>query len=473
MAELKKRPWLVSAGIAAISAGLLSLVLAPMVRADNKDTVRQLSLFANAFDQISNNYVDEVDQKALIEAAIQGMLQSLDPHSGFFTVDAFEDFTDELEGTFGGIGIQITMEDGVVLIIAPIDGTPGSEAGLKPQDLITNINGEPVRGKTLEEAVSLMRGPIGTDVTLTILRRRSDEVFDVTVKRGIIPEQSVRSFFLNENIGYIDLFNFTETTLENLERELSQLHQEADAPLIGYVLDLRGNPGGVLSAAVGVADAFLDRGEIVSTRGKTGTDNRSVFAKPGKLVDDLPIVVLINAGSASASEIVAGALQDHSRAILIGTRSFGKGSVQSLIPLAENTGMRLTTALYFTPSGRSIQAVGIQPDIEIAFDEYEARDLAGNVIREDYYENEITIADANDESKQDQHLSHIPTLVAAEFARKASTDDKLIDIQLRAAVAYLKDLAGEDYDPVADLSIMDARPDADAATDDPDAEAEE
>lgn len=461
MATLKRRPWLTTAGIALISALVTSLALSPLVRADDKNTVRQLTLFANAFDQITANYVDEVDEKALVEAAIQGMLQSLDPHSGFFTVDAFEDVTEEMQGTFGGIGIQISMEDGAVLVIAPIEGTPGAKAGLKPQDLITNIDGDPVQGKTLQQAVDQMRGPIGTDVTLTVLRRRTGEVFDVTVTRGVIPEQSVRAFRINDSIGYINLFQFTDTTADNLKREIEKLQEISSTPLKGYILDLRGNPGGVLHGAISVSDAFLERGEIVSTRGRFDQDNRSVFAKPGQLIADVPMVVLINAGSASASEIVAGALQDHRRATLIGTRSFGKGSVQSLVPLAENTGMRLTTALYFTPSGRSIQAVGIDPDIVVAFDEAEARDFAGNVIREEYYDNEITLESDRTNSDSVQNIDAVPALVAAAFARQVSTADDVVDVQLRAAVAHLMHLAGIDYDPKIALVIDDGRDDAD------------
>ena len=457
MAAIKRRPWFMTAGVALLSAIVTSLVLSPLVRADDKSTVRQLTLFANAFDQITENYVDDVDEKALIEAAIQGMLQSLDPHSGFFTMDAFEDVTEELQGTFGGIGIQISMEEGVVLVIAPIDGTPGAKAGLAPQDLITNIDGEPVQGKTLQEAVERMRGPIGTDVTLTVLRRRTGEIFDVTVTRGVIPEQSVRGFRVNDNIGYIDLFQFTDTTADNLKREIAKIEALSDSPLLGYILDLRGNPGGTLRAAIEVSDAFLDRGEIVSTRGRFKQDNRSIFAQSGQWIDDVPMVVLINAGSASASEIVAGALQDHDRATLIGTRSFGKGSVQSLVPLAENTGMRLTTALYFTPSGRSIQAVGIEPDVLIDFDNAEARDYAGNVIREEYYDNEITVNNGQKEVDATSSVNAVPALVAAAFARHASTDDNVIDIQLRAAMAHLLHLVGIEYDPTKDLVIDDGR----------------
>ena len=453
MAQIKRRP-LVSSIVAAVcGAAIATLVLAPRGVAQDADTVRQLSLFATAFDRITDQYVEEVDEKELIEAAIQGMLQSLDPHSGFFTVSEFEEFTDDLEGTFGGIGIQIQMEDGLVLVIAPIDGTPGAQAGLQPQDLITNIDGEPVRGKTIEGAVALMRGEIGTPVTLTILRRSTSESFEVTVNRGVIPEQSVRSLFVERNIGYLDIAQFTETTTGNLEREIESIKNEAEGPIIGWILDMRGNPGGVFGAAVGVSDTFLEQGEIVSARGRQASLNQSHFATPGDLIDGAPLVVLINAGSASASEIVAGALQDHQRATLIGTRSFGKGSVQSLVGLAERTGMRLTTALYYTPSGRSIQAVGIEPDIRVAFDLAERRDLAGNVIREEYYENEITLEANADGPVEGRVVQAEAALEAARLAAELSTEDNVVDTQLRAAVAFLKDLAGEDYDPTADLQF--------------------
>jgi carboxyl-terminal processing protease len=327
----------------------------------DNDTYRQLKLFGDVFERVRADYVEEVSDKELIEAAINGMLTSLDPHSAFLNAESFQDMQVQTKGEFGGLGIEVTMENGFVKVVSPIDGTPAYRAGLQAGDFITHLDGEAVLGLTLADAVDRMRGKVGTDITLTV-RREEQEPFDVTITRDVIKIQSVRSQ-LEGNIGYLRITTFNEQTFPGVERELTDLREQANGELSGLVLDLRNNPGGLLDQAIAVSDAFLDRGEIVSTRGRDEADSQRWNARSGDLAAELPIVVLINAGSASASEIVAGALQDHRRAIVMGTKSFGKGSVQTIIPVQGQSAIRLTTARYYTPSGRSIQAKGIEPDI--------------------------------------------------------------------------------------------------------------
>jgi len=332
---------------------------------NTSDSYKQLDLFGDVFELVRANYVDEVTDETLIEGAINGMLTSLDPHSNYLNAKNFNDMKVQTRGEFGGLGIEVSMENGLVKVVSPIDDTPAAHAGLKPGDLITHLDGTPVQGLTLPEAVDRMRGPVNSDINLTI-RREGKEPFDVKLTRAIIKIQSVRSHVESNNIGYIRITSFNEQTDVGLANALKNLKQQANNKLIGVVLDLRNNPGGLLDQAVAVSDAFLDKGEIVSTRGRRADDAQRYNARPGaKPASGLPMAVLINGGSASASEIVAGALQDHHRAILIGTRSFGKGSVQTIIPLAGHGAMRLTTARYYTPSGRSIQAKGIDPDIVV------------------------------------------------------------------------------------------------------------
>jgi carboxyl-terminal processing protease len=329
------------------------------------DSYKQLDLFGDVFELVRANYVDEVTDETLVEGAINGMLTSLDPHSNYLNSKNFNDMKVQTRGEFGGLGIEVSMENGLVKVVSPIDDTPAAHAGLKPGDLITHLDGTPVQGLTLPEAVDRMRGPVNSDINLTI-RREGKEPFDVKLTRAIIKIQSVRSHVEGNNIGYIRITSFNEQTDVGLANAMKTLKQQANNKLIGVVLDLRNNPGGLLDQAVSVSDAFLDKGEIVSTRGRRADDAQRYDAHPGaKPTSGLPVAVLINGGSASASEIVAGALQDHHRAILIGTRSFGKGSVQTIIPLAGHGAMRLTTARYYTPSGRSIQAKGIDPDIVV------------------------------------------------------------------------------------------------------------
>jgi carboxyl-terminal processing protease len=326
-------------------------------------TYELLNLFGDVFERVRLDFVEETTDEQLIEAAVNGMLTSLDPHSGYLNSKRFNEMKVQTQGAFGGLGIEVTMEGGLVKVVSPIDDTPAFKAGVEPGDLITHIDGEQVIGMTLPEAVEKMRGPVGSSLKLTI-RRADREPFDVTLTRAVIKIKSVRSR-LDGKVGYIRISSFSEQTEAGLQEEFEDLTKEAKGPLQGIVLDLRNNPGGLLSQAVAVSDAFLDKGEIVSTRARKPEDAQRYNAKPGELAEGLPIVVLVNGGSASASEIVAGALQDHGRAILLGTKSFGKGSVQTIIPLSGHGAMRLTTARYYTPSGRSIQAVGIEPDIVV------------------------------------------------------------------------------------------------------------
>ena len=331
---------------------------------NNSDTYRQLNLFGDVFEKVRADYVEEVSDKELIESAINGMLTSLDPHSSYLNADSFDDMRSQTKGEFGGLGIEVTMEDGLVKVVSPIDDTPASRAGLQPGDLITHLDGEAVMGLSLADAVDRMRGPVDSSILLTI-RRGDEEPFDVSLTRAIITVQSVRSR-LEGDIGYVRITNFNEQTDVGLEEAVRKLEEEAGGKLDGFVLDLRNNPGGLLDQAVAVSDAFLNKGEIVSTRGRTAGEAQRFNAQEGDLIHDMPLVVLINGGSASASEIVAGALQDHGRAIILGTESFGKGSVQTIIPVPGHGAIRLTTARYYTPSGRSIQAMGITPDITVA-----------------------------------------------------------------------------------------------------------
>jgi len=330
----------------------------------SEETYRLLDLFGNVFERVRRDYVEEVTDKELIEAAINGMLTSLDPHSSYLSAENYKDMQVQTRGEFGGLGIEVTMENGWVKVVSPIDGTPAFRAGLKPGDYITHLEGESVLGLTLQDAVEQMRGKVGTDLTITV-RREGKEPFDVTITRDIIEIRSVRAH-AEGNIGYIRLTAFNEKTYDGLKDSIEKLREEIGPDkLIGFAIDLRNNPGGLLDQAVAVSDAFLDHGEIVSTRTRHAEETQRFNARPGDLADGLPLVVLVNDGSASASEIVAGALQDHRRAIVVGTKSFGKGSVQTIVPLPGHGAMRLTTARYYTPSGRSIQAVGIEPDIRV------------------------------------------------------------------------------------------------------------
>jgi carboxyl-terminal processing protease len=358
-----KRSGLFAAAIVAVALFSLRQDLGA-ANPNSAETYKQLNLFGEVFERVRAEYVDDTSDNSLVESAINGMLTSLDPHSNYLNTKNFNDMKVQTRGEFGGLGIEVSMENGLVKVVSPIDDTPAARAGLKPGDLITHLDGEPVQGMTLPEAVEKMRGPVSSEIKLTI-RREGRDPFDVKLTRATIKIQSVRSHLEGENIGYIRVTTFNEQTDTGLNNAMKNLKQQAGNKLVGVVLDLRNNPGGLLDQAVSVSDAFLEKGEIVSTRGRRGEDAQRYNARAGDIAGGLPMVVLINGGSASASEIVAGALQDHHRAILLGTRSFGKGSVQTIIPLPGHGAMRLTTARYYTPSGRSIQAKGIDPDIVV------------------------------------------------------------------------------------------------------------
>ena len=330
---------------------------------NNNETYKLLNLFGDVFEHVRSNYVRQVSDKDLIEAAINGMLISLDPHSSYLNPEHFKNMQVQTQGRFGGLGIEVTMDDGYIRVVSPIDGTPASKAGIKTGDLITHLDGKAILGLSLSQAVKLMRGKVGTSIRLTILRKNG-KTLKLKLVRATIPITTVRSR-VEENLGYIRISSFSQTTENGLKKAMKKLTKELGEKFSGLIIDLRNNPGGLLNQAIAVSDAFLNRGEIVSTRTREKTDHKRFHAKKGDLAKGRPIVLLINGGSASASEIVAGALQDHKRAIVLGTKSFGKGSVQTIIPLEKNGAMRLTTALYYTPSGKSIQKVGIQPDIVV------------------------------------------------------------------------------------------------------------
>ncbi|MEO1090415.1 MAG: S41 family peptidase [Pseudomonadota bacterium] len=336
----------------------------PLFAQGDQSTFRSLKLFGDVFERVRADYVEDVADDELISAAITGMLSSLDPHSSYLDPERFQDMQVQTKGEFGGLGIEVTMENGLVKVVSPIDETPAFRAGIEAGDLITHIDGEQVMGLTLSEAVEKMRGPVDSDIALTIMREGSDDPFDVELTRAVIKISPVRSR-VERDVGYIRVTTFNEQTEMAVEEALVDLEASHGSSLLGVVLDLRNNPGGLLDQAVSVTDLFLDQGEIVSTRGRKTETAQRFNARTGDIAEGLPMVVLINGGSASASEIVAGALQDHRRAIVMGTQSFGKGSVQTIMPVGGQGAIRLTTARYYTPSGTSIQATGIVPNIEV------------------------------------------------------------------------------------------------------------
>ena len=330
---------------------------------ENTDIYKKIDLFGEVLEKINKEYVDEVDQSKSMDAAINGLLQSLDPYSAYMTPESFEGMQTETSGEFGGLGIEVGMEAGVVKVISPIDNTPASKVGLKAGDYIVKINNVQVQGKTLMEAVDLMRGPVGSSIEITVRRRGIKKALTFNITREIIQVQSVKSELKDNNIGYIRLTSFNENSSEQIKEKIIKLNKNED--LKGYILDLRNNPGGLLSQAIKISDFFLENGEIVSTKSRKIFENRKWFAKKGDLTNGKTLIVLINYGSASASEIVAGALKDHKRAIILGENSYGKGSVQSIIPLKNRGAIRLTIAKYYLPSGKSISEVGVTPDIEV------------------------------------------------------------------------------------------------------------
>ena len=331
---------------------------------ENTDIYKKIDLFGEVLEKISKEYVDEVDQSKSMDSAINGLLQSLDPYSAYMTPESFEGMQTETSGEFGGFGIEVGMEAGVVKVISPIDNTPASKAGLKAGDYIVKINNTQVQGKSLMEAVDLMRGPVGSSIEITVRRRGVKKALIFNITREVIQVQSVKSELIDNNIGYIRLTSFNENSSEQIKEKINKLNKNKD--LKGYILDLRNNPGGLLSQAIKISDFFLENGEIVSTRSRQASENRKWFAKKGDLTNGKTLIILINYGSASASEIVAGALKDHKRAIILGENSYGKGSVQSIIPLKNRGAIRLTIAKYYLPSGKSISEVGVTPDIEVA-----------------------------------------------------------------------------------------------------------
>src|SRR5271170_7718787 len=358
------------AGLTLLATQPHTVLVGSSAKAAASDTYRQLNLFGDVFERVRADYVEKPDDSKLVESAINGMLAGLDPHSSYMDPKSFRDMQVQTRGEFGGLGIEVTMEEGLVKVVAPIDETPAAKAGVMANDIITQLDDEAVQGLTLNQAVDKMRGPVNTKIKLTIMRKGAVKPIDVTIMRDVIRVKSVRSHPEGEDVGYIRITQFNEQTTDGLKQAINDLNNQLGADKIkGYIVDLRNNPGGLLDQAISVSDTFLDKGEIVSTRGRNPEETQRFNARPGDMTKGKPVIVLINGGSASASEIVAGALQDHKRATLVGTRSFGKGSVQTIIPLgAGNGALRLTTARYFTPSGRSIQAKGISPDIEVLQD---------------------------------------------------------------------------------------------------------
>ena len=359
---------------AASGAALTLLAVHPHVvlvgasaKAAASDTYRQLNLFGDVFERVRADYVEKPDDSKLIETAINGMLTGLDPHSSYMDAKSFRDMQVQTRGEFGGLGIEVTMEDGLIKVVSPIDDTPASKAGVLANDIITKLDDDQVQGLTLNQAVEKMRGPVNTKIKLTIMRKGAEKPLEISINRDVIRVRSARWHVEGEDVGYIRLTQFNEQTTEGLKKGIAEIQSKVpEDKLKGYILDLRNNPGGLLDQAISVADAILQKGEIVSTRGRNADETQRFSARAGDLVKCKPVIVLVNVGSASASEIVAGALQDHKRATILGTRSFGKGSVQTIIPLGSGNGaLRLTTARYYTPSGRSIQAKGITPDIEV------------------------------------------------------------------------------------------------------------
>ena len=334
------------------------------VNSAEKDIYKKIDLFGEVLEKINKEYVDEIDQSESMDSAINGLLQSLDPYSAYMSPEIFDEMQTETSGEFGGLGIEVSMESGVVKVISPIDDTPASRAGIKAGDYIVKIDDTQVQGKSLAEAVDLMRGPVGSGIELTIRRRGEKKALTFNIKREIIQIASVKSDLLENNIGYVRLTSFNDNSGKQIEKEIKKF--ETNKNVKSYILDLRNNPGGLLSQAIKITDFFLDNGEIVSTKSRRASENRRWFAKQGDLTNGKTLIVLINYGSASASEIVAGALKDHKRAILLGENSFGKGSVQSIIPLKNNGAIRLTVAKYYLPSGKSISDVGVSPDIDIS-----------------------------------------------------------------------------------------------------------
>jgi carboxyl-terminal processing protease len=365
--------------VGTLAGGLLATQVAgPLLaqEADQRESVyEQLDLFGDIFERIRAQYVEEVDSKELVEAAINGMLTSLDPHSSYLSADDAADMRVQTRGEFGGLGIEVTQEEGFVKVVSPMDGTPAADAGIQAGDFITHVDGQSVLGLTLDDAVEMMRGPVGSEIVITVVREGVEQPFDVSIIRDTIKVTAVRSRHVGDTV-VLRVTTFNDQTFPNLEEGMKKEIEALGGmdKVNGFVIDLRNNPGGLLTQAIQVSDAFLEKGEIVSTRGRNPQDGERFNATVGDLAEGKPIVVLINGGSASASEIVAGALQDHRRAIVIGTKSFGKGSVQTVMPLAGDGAMRLTTARYYTPSGRSIQALGVSPDIVVQQPEVEPAD---------------------------------------------------------------------------------------------------
>ena len=399
------------------SAALLMAMAVPSLTTaqsdDKEETYRQLSLFGDVFERVRSDYVEDVTDQDLVEAAINGMLTSLDPHSGYLPDDNFKKMQVQTTGRFGGLGIEVTMENGFVKVVSPIDDTPAAKAGLQPEDLIVTVDDVSLVGLTLAEAVEKLRGPVGSEIRIMV-QRAQDEPFEVSIIRDEIKIKSVRSR-LYDTIGYVRITTFSEQTTPGLMNAVDDLYAETDGNLSGIVLDLRNNPGGLLNEAIKVSDAFLEEGEIVSTRGRDDSDIQHAYARAGDITRGLPIVILINSGSASASEIVAGALKDHRRAILMGTRSFGKGSVQTIVPLPGHGAMRLTTARYFTPSGVSIQARGIEPDIEVVLARIEK--VEGGPVREEDLRGALDKGKADSKTADDDAADDDPADIDYQLAR--------------------------------------------------------
>ncbi|SDD25206.1 carboxyl-terminal processing protease [Paracoccus isoporae] len=440
------------AGIGGTLAGLLlTTQLAGPIAAQgvggNGSVYEQLDMFGNVFEQVRGQYVEETDPKELIEAAINGMLQSLDPHSSFLPADDYADMQTQTRGSFGGLGIEVGQEDGLVKVIAPMDDTPADEAGVEAGDFITHVDGEPLMGLTLDQSVDLMRGPVGSEVTITVLREGEQEPFDIKIVRDTIKLTAVKGRVEGHAV-VLRVATFNDETISSLEEDLAAAVEELGGieNVTGFVLDLRNNPGGLLDQAIFVSDAFLDRGEIVSTRGRTPDESERWNARPGDLAEGKPIVVLINRGSASASEIVTGALQDHRRAIVVGEKSFGKGSVQTVLPVTSDSAMRLTTARYYTPSGRSIQALGINPDIIVAQPSSpppEDEDEDGPRTESSFISSEADLRGAlNNDSYSDEERRQLEE-EAAEVEATAKLREE--DYQLAYAIDILKGLAAVDF----------------------------